>query len=115
MNARSEFSFPSSVASESFGRTLEIQELDLEAGDALVLYSDGITEAVNATMQQYGEQRLLRAVDATDGQSAEAARATILRDLAQFVGTTPPRDDITLVVVRVSAAVPAGDAARELV
>ena len=63
------------VASESFGRTLKIQELDLEAGDALVLYSDGITEAVNATMQQYGEQRLLRAVDATDGQSAEAARA----------------------------------------
>jgi serine phosphatase RsbU (regulator of sigma subunit) len=52
-------------------------------------------------MEQYGEPRLLRAVEQTDGQPAEESRAAILRDLADFVGPTPARDDITLVVLRV--------------
>ena len=59
------------------------------------------TEAVDSRMDQFGEERLVRAVEKTDGQPAEASRAAILRDLAEFVGATPARDDITLVVLRV--------------
>jgi serine phosphatase RsbU (regulator of sigma subunit) len=87
---------------ERFNRILKIEELQLQEGDAIVLYSDGITEAVNATMEQFGEGRLIRAVESTDGQPAEESRAAILRDLAAFTNGTPSRDDVTLVVLRVA-------------
>jgi serine phosphatase RsbU (regulator of sigma subunit) len=85
---------------ERFARSLRIEELELEPEDAIVLYSDGVTEAVNHAMDQFGEERLMRAVESTDGQPAKESRDTILRDLAEFMGTTPARDDITLVVIR---------------
>jgi sigma-B regulation protein RsbU (phosphoserine phosphatase) len=103
------------VGAEAFMRSLEIRQLELEPGDALVLYSDGVTEAVNASMDQFGEERLLRSVDRTDGRSAAEGRSMILRDVAQFMGATAPRDDITVVFVRVGESTKAGDAARELV
>ena len=87
---------------ERFNRTLKIEELELQPGDAIVLYSDGITEAVDSTMEQFGEGRLVRAVESADGKPAEESRAAILRDLAAFVGAAPARDDVTLVVLRVS-------------
>jgi len=85
---------------ERFTRTLKIEELELEPDDAIVLYSDGVTEAINQDMEQFGEARLMRAVEAADGQPARAARDSILRELADFMGATPARDDITLVVIR---------------
>ncbi len=86
---------------EPFQRYLEIEEFELEPGDAVVLYSDGVTEAVNEAMQQYGERRLARQVEQADGQPAFATRDAILRDLAGFMGAAPARDDITVVVLRV--------------
>lgn len=87
---------------ERFNRSLKIEELQLQEGDAIVLYSDGITEAVNATMDQFGEERLIRAVESVDGRPAEESRTAILRDLAAFTNGTPARDDVTLVVLRVA-------------
>ncbi|MEI9971505.1 MAG: PP2C family protein-serine/threonine phosphatase [Ignavibacteriota bacterium] len=87
---------------ERFNRVLKVDELQLEEGDAIVLYSDGITEAMNAALEQFGEGRLLRAVESTDGQPAEESRAAILRELAAFTNGTPARDDVTLVVLRVA-------------
>jgi hypothetical protein len=89
---------------EAFKRNLEVQDLEFEPGDALVLYSDGITEAVNERMEQYGEDRLMRVVEAADGLPAGKARDIILRDLAGFMGSTPARDDITVVVLRADEA-----------
>ena len=88
------------TSGERFGRTLKIEELQMEPGDAILMYSDGVTEAVNGTMEQYGEPRLQHVFETTDGMTAEESRVAILRDLAEFVGTTPARDDITVVVVR---------------
>jgi sigma-B regulation protein RsbU (phosphoserine phosphatase) len=87
---------------ERFTRSLRIDELDLESDDAIVLYSDGVTEAVDQAMEQYGEARLMRAVERTDGRSALDSRDAILGDLRAFMGSTPARDDITLVVIRVT-------------
>jgi sigma-B regulation protein RsbU (phosphoserine phosphatase) len=67
-----------------------------------VLYSDGITEAMDSGLRQFGEGRLIRAVESTDGQPAEESRAAILRDLAAFTNGAPARDDVTLVVLRVA-------------
>jgi sigma-B regulation protein RsbU (phosphoserine phosphatase) len=89
---------------ERFTRSLQIEELDLEPEDAIVLYSDGVTEAINHEMEQFGEPRLIEAVKNTDGQSAMESRDAILRELREFMGATPPRDDITLVVIRVTLA-----------
>ena len=89
---------------ERFSRSLRLEELDLEPGDAVVLYSDGITEAINGSMEQFGEERLMRSVERTDGQSAAETRAAILRDLEDFTAGTPARDDVTVVVLRVAGA-----------
>jgi serine phosphatase RsbU (regulator of sigma subunit) len=87
---------------ERFNRGLKIDELQLEPGDAIVLYSDGITEAMDESLRQFGEERLIRAVESADGQPAEESRAAILRDLAAFANGAPARDDVTLVVLRVA-------------
>ncbi len=84
-----------------FERTLRAKQIDLEPGDALFFYSDGITEAMNERHEEYGEDRLLQAVARTDGLDAERSRDLILEDVASFVGQAPPHDDITLVVLRV--------------
>ena len=91
------------AGSEQFSRCLRIDRLEVEPGDAVILYSDGVTEAVNATLDQFGEDRLIRSVEQTDGLNAEETRAAILSDLAAFTGTTPARDDVTLVALRVKA------------
>ncbi|HEX3748272.1 MAG TPA: PP2C family protein-serine/threonine phosphatase [Bryobacteraceae bacterium] len=90
------------TAGDRFQRILKVEELELESGDAVVLYSDGITEAMNEELQLFGEQRLIRAVESVDGKTAEESRTAILRELAAFTNGTPPRDDVTLVVLRVS-------------
>ena len=87
---------------ERFNRALKVEELELEPGDAIVLYSDGVTEAMDSSLELYGEQRLIHAVEATDGRTAEESRSAILRHLAAFTNGAPARDDVTLVVVRVA-------------
>ena len=92
-------------SAEPFARSLRMEEFELEPGDALVLYSDGVTEAVNPVMDQYGEDRLMRAVEAADGASAEGIRAVVMKDLAAFADGAPARDDITLVAIRAPSGV----------
>ena len=84
-----------------FERALRLQEIELEPGDALVLYSDGITEAMNEEREQFGEDRLRAAVDACDGCDARATEQAILQAVRAFIGAAPPHDDMTLFVVRV--------------
>lgn len=91
-------------AGETFARTLRLDAFEMEEGDAVILYSDGVTEAVNGVMEQFGEERLMRSVAAADGRSAEAIRAAVLRDLAAFCGGTPARDDVTVVAIRAEEA-----------
>jgi hypothetical protein len=90
------------TAGDRFNRILKIEELQLEPGDAVVLYSDGITEAMNDSLELFGDERLIRAVESTDGQPAEESRAAIIRELAAFTDGAPARDDVTLVVLRVA-------------
>jgi sigma-B regulation protein RsbU (phosphoserine phosphatase) len=73
----------------------------LDEGDAVLFYSDGITEAMNAQREEYGDERLMEIVRQTDGMSAEATEQTILTDVYGFLGDQSPQDDITLVVLRV--------------
>lgn len=89
-------------SSKLFNRSLKSESVRVERGDAVLLYSDGITEAMNAQGEEYGEERLLEAVARTDGLDAAATQEAILADVSAFLGETSPQDDITLVVVRVA-------------
>jgi sigma-B regulation protein RsbU (phosphoserine phosphatase) len=90
----------------------EQRNVAMEAGDVLVLYSDGITEAHNARNELFGELRLLQAIEASVRQTTHAAESGtgslsaqaildgILGRVRDFVGSAPRSDDLTLMVVR---------------
>jgi sigma-B regulation protein RsbU (phosphoserine phosphatase) len=69
-------------------------ELEMTQGSRLFLYSDGVIEARNASLEEYGEARLLRYVG---GSSATAQ--SLLDDVLAFMGEQPAADDITIVMV----------------
>ena len=89
------------TAGKVFGTQLKVAELALAEGDAVVFYSDGITEAMNSDLEQFGEQRLMDAVKRTDRLDAASSRDAILAEVKDFLGGVHPQDDMTLVVLRV--------------
>jgi hypothetical protein len=84
-----------------FDQSLRVESVSLQSRDKLFFYSDGITEAMNAGNEEYGEQRLMDLAANSDEWNAEASRDAILADVRNFLGANPPQDDQTLVVVQV--------------
>ncbi len=80
---------------------LEQVSLDLRAGDTLVLYTDGVVDARDASGDQFGEERLRAAVDAAAGGSAEAVADAVDETVAAFEPERT-RDDRAILVLRVS-------------
>jgi len=72
----------------------------MEPGDTLVLFSDGVTEAVNPADEDFGEQRLGDLVASLRGLSALEIVQAIHAEVARFTQGAPPADDITVVVAR---------------
>lgn len=72
----------------------------LKEGDALVLYTDGITEAFNTGKEQFGENRLKNTLCKSTYENAESIITEIYSDLSEFVGEAPQSDDITLMIIR---------------
>lgn len=80
-----------------------VESVQLDPGDVLVFYTDGITEAQNPQQTLFGEARLRQAIRsagvAQPGTRAEQVRLAILDELERFTAGAPQLDDITLVVV----------------
>ena len=72
----------------------------LDRGDMLVLYSDGVTEATNLNYDEFGEDRLIEALKAHRTEPATAIVDAVTKALAEFTAGAPQADDITLVVGR---------------
>jgi len=72
----------------------------LAAGDWIVIFTDGVVEAVNTQGEEFGEQRLLSVINASSNQSPGELLQAILRHIDVFVGTTPQHDDMTLLLVK---------------
>jgi phosphoserine phosphatase RsbU/P len=70
----------------------------LEPGDALVLYTDGITESRDAAREFFGEARLTIALAAAPGEGAAAIADRVMEAVRGFRGGAPPFDDLTLLV-----------------
>jgi sigma-B regulation protein RsbU (phosphoserine phosphatase) len=78
----------------------EQAQCDVRPGDLIVLYSDGLIEAVNAAGEEYGESRLHRSLTTIQAGNPHDIRAAILSSAGAFLGPAPPRDDLTLVVAK---------------
>lgn len=72
----------------------------LHPGDVLVIYSDGVTEAVNPKGEEFGPTRLYEVVARNMDSSAAGIRDRIEAELTKFCQGTPAADDITLVIVK---------------
>jgi sigma-B regulation protein RsbU (phosphoserine phosphatase) len=80
--------------------TYDEHALSLESGDAVVFYTDGVTEAVDQDMQEFGKEHLFEAIRESRNDSAEGMRNRIYEAVLQFIGDMPQSDDLTLVVLR---------------
>jgi sigma-B regulation protein RsbU (phosphoserine phosphatase) len=75
-------------------------EIDMGPNDLLVLYTDGVTEAMTDTGELYGLDRLYAVIKASRGASAQSMLNAILQSVHAFTGDTPHSDDLTLFVVK---------------
>jgi sigma-B regulation protein RsbU (phosphoserine phosphatase) len=82
------------------GIELEQQETRLEPGDLVVFYTDGVTDALNAEVKEFGLERLRTVVEAHLEESAADVVRAINQAVEEFVGDTPQFDDLTLVVLK---------------
>ncbi len=74
--------------------------MELAPGDTLVLYTDGITEAVNPQQEMFGDERLLQCLGCEQEQSASQTVTGLLEKVRSYISGAPQSDDITLIAVR---------------
>jgi phosphoserine phosphatase RsbU/P len=84
-----------------FERLLEEQTLPLRPGDVYMFFTDGITEAMNAHDDCFGEQRLGQLIEDHAHLPCDELRERMLRDVAAFVGDAPQHDDMTMILLKV--------------
>ena len=74
--------------------------VSLEQDDCLILYTDGVTEALDSKGTEYGLKRMIQSIQASANEGAAGIKKRLTDDLLNFVGTYPQNDDITVIVIR---------------
>lgn len=82
------------------GNSFTTETIDLQAGDTLVMYTDGVSEAFDPSQALFGDEALLECLASQYGQSARSIALTVLDAVRTHAGGAKQSDDITLVVVR---------------
>ena len=77
--------------------------VQLHAGDVLIFFTDGISEAMNLDDEEWGEERLLETINERRHATAQELLDCLFDAATQYAGAAPQHDDMTLVVVRVFA------------
>lgn len=83
-----------------FNRVTADFSLTLESNDCLILYTDGVTEALDRQGMEFGMENVMRSILASASEGAAGIITKLTDDLKSFVGTHPQHDDITLIVIR---------------
>ena len=86
---------------ERFESLLEEVTLHLGVGDVVLLFTDGVTDAMNAEGEPFGEERVAALLEEHGDLPFEELRERILREIRAFVGDTGLHDDLTLVLLKV--------------
>ena len=81
---------------------VEFQQETVQLGpsDYLVLYTDGVTEAMNKSFEEYGEKRLRQIMIGSSDQTASGFMGSIVSDVEKFVAGEPQSDDLTMMVLK---------------
>jgi sigma-B regulation protein RsbU (phosphoserine phosphatase) len=86
------------------GLVFEPTELTMRSGDAVLLYSDGVTEAFNQQEECYGADRLLADSSAFGGASAAQLASGLLKKVRAFAGPAPQSDDIAILALKIDGS-----------
>ena len=76
-------------------------EVRVTSGDTIILYTDGVTEAINEKEEMFEIERLVNVIKETKNATAQETLESIIRSVFEFSGTQPQFDDITLMVIKV--------------
>lgn len=94
-----ELGFPLGLESDISPFVME-REITLESGDLAVLYTDGITEAMNENKEFYGLDRLQRVLSQHRQKTPQEIRHLAIVDLRDFLGGRPLDDDVTILILK---------------
>jgi phosphoserine phosphatase RsbU/P len=83
-----------------FDRLTSDFAVPLERDDCLILYTDGVTEALNTDGDEFGLDRMIQSVRASATDGAQTIVKRIIEDVRNFTGSVPQNDDITLIAIR---------------
>ncbi|HYN05629.1 MAG TPA: SpoIIE family protein phosphatase [Vicinamibacteria bacterium] len=86
---------------DRFDQILEEDEVALDPGDFFLFFTDGLSEAMNAGAELFGEGRLRRILEDSSRLTSEELKERILEEVRRFVGDADPHDDMTLVVLKI--------------
>jgi serine phosphatase RsbU (regulator of sigma subunit) len=86
---------------DTFSKSIQEVTIDFQPGDLFVFYTDGFPEAMNKTMEEFGEERLCKTVEKYSSGSAAEIMEGVFRDMKEFTGKAKQHDDMTIVVVKV--------------
>jgi sigma-B regulation protein RsbU (phosphoserine phosphatase) len=79
---------------------LEERKINLQSGDFLLLYTDGVTEAMNTDLELFGKTQLESLIRTYRSSSIDTIQMEIQHSVAEFIGDFDPSDDITMMVVK---------------
>ena len=88
------------IRTQQFETSLQEREITLLPGDVLVLYTDGITEALDAQENEFGRERLTETIRTFAHESTAEISGRVIDRLRVFTGDGPPHDDRTLIVIK---------------
>ena len=82
--------------------TYEEAKVDLQSGDVLIIFTDGVTEALNPNEEEFGEERLKTLLRAVAGLPVNEMSARISGELTRWIDSAPQHDDLTFIVMKVN-------------
>jgi sigma-B regulation protein RsbU (phosphoserine phosphatase) len=82
------------------GATYQEGTLQLEHGDTLVMYTDGVNEAFDSNFQEYGDERMQQLLEQQKGQDCRTIIEAQMNDVKSFAGNAPQSDDITIMALK---------------
>lgn len=87
-----------------FNNSIREVNTQMNPGDIIVLYTDGITEAINQKQEEFGINNLMDAIRISSSETASGIVNNIQERISRFTGNIPQQDDLTLVVLKLKDA-----------
>ena len=82
------------------GINYQEEHLVLEQGDALVMFTDGVNEAMNTSFEEFGDERLVNTLEGVTKLSCQEINDAVKADVATFTSGAEQSDDITLLTIK---------------